>query len=469
MTGDRAGLERRVRRILERAEGNQGKVDLRLLLENIRAYLLRGDETQSTKTVRNLKPYPAFHGSGDPYSSARAREVETRLRLVDERQLTSAERITQVLLSGLRTPVRWEPSERQVSILRQLDSDPSIGLVALAKSVSSTPRTVKGELERLRWDFGFQVEAVINPWRFRLRHYGVWFRVESRAAYDEFSQWLLGEADSIWGGLHLVADVFDVNREEGYMTLVVPAEGRLGSNPRALFRRLEGEFLQAVEVHEVQGLLQRVSLTSYDYVSNRWKIDADLMTEGALQLVRRRGPVLSNSPGFQYNSEPIRFDRADWIIAVTHCGPQLTKSEQRLLLEHYGKPLGSKSIWAREARLRHAQAVFPVLAFSNVLFDSYLLCTIICSAEATATLVQIASQLPFSRIYPTDKGAIVIIGTPEGGPGLAKQWTRTLLRVQGIEKLAVLRTSHYAPASLPISWACHWNETSQQWTPEPQE
>jgi len=211
-----------------------------------------------------------------------------------------------------------------------------------------------------------------------------------------------------------------------------------------------------------------VCLNSYDYVSKRWRIDADLMTEGALQLIRRRVPVFSDLPGLSYNPDPIRFDRADWIIALTHCGPQLTKSEQRTLLAYRGTPLSNKSIWAREARLERAQAIVPLLAFSSVIFDSYVLCAIVCSAGATTTLCQIVSQLPFSRIHPTDKGAIVIIGTPEGGPGLAKHWTKTLLGVQGIENLAVLRIGQYAPASLPMNWVTYWNQKRQQWASEPQ-
>jgi hypothetical protein len=242
----------------------------------------------------------------------------------------------------------------------------------------------------------------------------------------------------------------------------------LSIDSKTLLHSLQTEQIEAIEVHEVQGLFQNVSLSSYDYVSSCWKIDADLMTEGALQLVRRRGPVFSDLPGLSYNPDPIRFDGIDWIIALTHCGPQLTKSEQRTLLAHYGKPLGNKTIWAREARLRYAQAIFPLLAFSSVIFDSYMLCAIVCSAEAIAVLCQIVSQLPFSRIHPTNKGAVVIIGTPEGGPGLVRQLTKTLLRVQGIENLAVLRIDRYVPTSLPMDWVTYWDQKRQQWASEPQ-
>lgn len=468
MIRDPEELRRRIDRLLRRAEGNQGKADLQLLLENARAYLLRDDETRKGEKGSGLKPYPGFDGCRDPYSGARARELETRLRLVDERQLVSAERMVQFLLSGLRFPVRWELGERQVSMLRRLDSDPGIGLVALAKSLPSTPRTARSELRLLWRNLGFHIGAAIDPQRFQLRQYGIWFRADSRAAHDEFSQRLAGEAGSVLGRLHFAEIVSDVHREEGYLTLVVPARGRLSSDSKTLLRSLEEKHVQAIEVHQVQGLFQSVSLNSYDYVSSRWKIDADLMTEGALQFVRRRGPVFSDLPGLSYNPAPIRFDRADLIIALTHCGPQLTKSEQRTLLAQYGKPLSNKSIWAREARLRRAQAIVPLLAFSSIIFDSYILCAIVCSAEATALLCQIVSQLPFSRIHPTDKGAIVIVGTPEGGPGLARQWTKTLLRVQGIENLAVLRIDQYVPNSLPMDWVTWWDQKRQQWASEPQ-
>jgi hypothetical protein len=468
MIGDPAEVGGRVDRLLRRTEGDQGKADLKLLLDNIRTYLLRHDEARTRRLNRALKPYPGFDGWNDPYSAGRAREVVTRLRLVDERQLSSADRIVQFLLSGLRFPVRWELGQRQVSILRRLDSSPGIGLVALAANVGSTPRTVRSELELLWRNVGFYVGGVMDVQRFRLRHYGVWFRVESREACERFSQWLVSGANSAFGRPYFADVLFDVHREEGYLTLVVPVRGRLGSDSKTLRRSLEGEHVEAVEVHEVQGLFQSVSLTSYDYVSRRWKIEADLMTEGTLQLIRRRGPVFPELPGLSYSSDPIRFDGADWILASIHCGPQLTKAEQRALLAKHGKPLSSKSIWAREARLRRAQAIVPLLAFSSVIFDSYLLCVVVCSAEATATLSQIVTQLPFSRILPTDKGAIVIIGTPEGGPGLAMQWTKTLLHLQGVENLVVLRIGQYAPASLPMEWVTYWNQRRQQWTSDPQ-
>ena len=255
----------------------------------------------------------------------------------------------------------------------------------------------------------------------------------------------------------------DVNNQDGCLLLYSPNQATWIKTIYGLLENIHEHFFVTSDIHRIKGCYSHISFDYYDHVSQQWRILSDVQTEGLAQFIEHHGEQFAPLRGFDYSQDPISFNQADWLLALTLSEALLTKKERTHLLSKYGFPLAEKTVWTHERRLKKMKTLFPSVAFSHLTFED-ILCIITQSDEVILpTFHQLISQYAMSRLYPTDKGAIIFIGIPGGGASLMKQLTRTLLNMSDIRTVSVLRFKRDIPQEPALSTVTLWNATEQQW------
>ncbi|MFX1563788.1 MAG: hypothetical protein ACFFDP_10850 [Promethearchaeota archaeon] len=460
MTELQRTIEERVRQIQSDVSVN-GRDELTLLLDNIKRYLLEIWENDIEFVEKGPTGHPRFDYRNIIHSRAMAYELDRRIQLISEYQLTSATRIVDLLLAGINPPTPLLLTQRQVTLLNVLGRNPEISVSALTREISSTHRTIKQEKERLFELYGVHIASILDPHCFRLAHYSVHFHTKSSEAAQKFDKWL--RFNCLDSFPFLLGFAFNVDHQQGYFTLYIPDQhSHLTAFQREILK-LEKQFLEDVQVHRILGCYTNTSFDWYDYSAQEWELKADLHTVGTLHFIKEHGDQFPQPRGFLYTNQPIRFDQIDWIIATTYTGFPLEKSERYNILAGHGFTLSEKNKWNLEQKLKKTGTLFPYLTFSTLAFNDFLCYFIICSQQTITTLLQISQQLPFSRLHPTEKGAILILGLPREGPSFVKHMTRTLVQLPGVKDFTVNRCEHDIHLTPYPSTGHLWNSSSQLW------
>ena len=472
-----------VRRIIWHIAPGRGDRNLELLLQNIQFYLERAGGRG--RMERAPRPHPKFNGSKDPLHPSLASELKRRLVAVMEHRLTSPQRVEEALLAGLHPPSQLLLSRRQVSLIRELNSDPTLGLVKLARNVKASPRTTKRELHLLREHYGFHVTHTIDPHQFKLAHYGVLFRTKSLTDSREFEEWLIylqshpfssprpsaihpsSPPGLQWVHPLMLDYAFDVGYREGYLACYIPAREDIRRAFTQLLNQIEKRFLDLMEVHRVRGFYSNVSFECYNFVEHSWVVEADLRTEAVLQFILQHGEPFQPPRGFVYASKPASFDRIDWILAAALSSGVVssTLEERRDMLKAYGFSLSSKTVWARERRLKERKAVFPYLAFTPSIFQERLCLAAHCPQETNRILEQISVQYPFTILHPTDLGALLLLGSPVPASSLAIHLHRTISNIPKVDDTSILTLTRLPQPQITASLNANWNPAKQSWLP----
>ena len=228
-------------------------------------------------------------------------------------------------------------------------------------------------------------------------------------------------------------------------------------------KRLESEFFESTTVFKITGNFSNVNFDTYDYVSQRWSLSADLSTEGTLSFVKEHGPQFSLPRGVQYSTAISRFIEVDWLLALMYCEGFLNKAERVTTLARYGFPLAEKTVWAHERKLLRNQTLFPTVMFSSVAFEDIICILIQCEEQSVANLVQLVTQFAYSSVQPTTDGVIFFIGVPTGGSGLINHLTRTLVQEAGISHFNILQLKQAIPQTPSLATYALWDNEGQQW------
>lgn len=456
-------FEKRIKLIQSAVLAETGREKLALLLANIKRYILEVWEAEHQFAEDEPLNHPRFNFRNIAHSRAIANELDRRIQLMGEYQLTSATRVGDLLLAGINPLTPLLLTRRQVALLNALKRNPEIRVAALAREIGSTHRTIKQEKETLFEQYGVQIAAIPDPHCFRLAHYSVHFQTKSSGEAQKFEKWLRFTSRDQDGFPFLLGFVFDVDHRHGYFTLYIPDQYNHQKTFQRKIAQLKDQFLEDIQVHRVRGCYVNTSFAWYDYGSRQWTLKADLHTVGTLHFIKEYGDQFPPLRGFLYTNQPIRFSQPDWIIAASHTGFPLDNSERCNILARLGHPYAEKNKWSHEQMLKKSGALFPHLAFSALVFNDFLCYFIICSEETITVLLQLVEQLPFSRLHPTDEGVILILGIPLEGPSFVKHMTRTLLQLPGIKDFTVLRCERDIPLVPHPSTGHLWNDSTQLW------
>ncbi|MFX0077608.1 MAG: hypothetical protein ACFE8O_00060 [Candidatus Hermodarchaeota archaeon] len=448
--------------ILENVQDKK-KAQLELVLAHIILYLQRVFLGASEKADSEVCDYPLFDARRQPLSYELGKELEYRLHRVASFGLADGNRAIELLTAGLFPQTPLTLNRRQTELLTTQQVNPESGTVALANILGISPRIVKREKQQLFSKYEIRNASMLDPQRFKLNHYCIQFRTKSTEASQAFDTWIRTKALKENQLPFLLGCGWDVNIQDGCLLLYSPNQTSWNKTIHRLLENIQEQFFVTTDIHQIKGCYAHINFDYYDHVSKEWRVLSDVQTEGLAQFLGQHGEQFAPLRGFDYNKNPIVFNKADWLLALALSESLLTRKERTHLLSKYGFPLSEKTVWTHERHLKRVKTLFPSIVFSHLTFED-VLCVITHSDEAILpNFNQLISQYAMSRLYPTDKGAIIFIGIPSGGASLMKQLTLTILNISDIQTVSVLRFKRDIPQGPALSTVSQWNASTQQW------
>lgn len=456
-------LKKQSQRILAALGSNTDREKGTPLLEDTMQYILSAFEGQATFREGEHIDESLVPLLSGPLSYEIANELDYRLRLLTEYQFSSFDRILDFLTSGLNTLTSATFAGHLVSLIKIVNEKPNQGIVALSRQLKVSPRTVRKDLQSLSNQYGFRVAAILDIQRFGLSHFGLYFRTRGIEFADEFENWIRNPINALEISPFLLGYGFDLNHLDGYCSFFMPDRIRSIKRMEKKLKWLEREFFESIMLLKIKGNFSNVNFGSYDYVSQRWSLSADLTTEGTFSFIKEHGPQFPLPRGVQYSSILSRFSKVDWLLALMCCTGFLEKAERVNTLARYGFPLAEKTVWAYERKLVRSQTLKPSMVFSNLAFEDIICIIIQCEEQLVTNLVQIVIQYAHSRIQPTNEGVVFFIGVPTGGSSLINHLTRTLVQEVGIKQFIILRLKQDIPQAPSLETYDLWDNEHQQW------
>jgi hypothetical protein len=456
-------LKLRGQRILAALDSNTDRKKAALLLEDIIRYILSTFEKEVT-----FQNEVEFHKSlvpnlSGPLSYEIANELDYRLSLLSEYHFSSYNRILAFLKSGLNTLTSATLTGSHVSLIKILNEKPNQGIVALARQLKASPRTVRRNQQKLFNQFGFRIGAILDIHRFGLSHYGLCFRTHGIDFAHNFESWIQNPANANIITPFFLGYGFDLENLDGYCSFFIPDKIRAIKKMEKRVKWLEKKFFESTKLLKIQGNFSNVNFDSYDYISQQWSMSADLSTEGTLSFIKEHGLQFSLPRGVHYSTTINRFNVVDWLLALMCGAGFLNKSERVTTLARYGFPIAKKTAWAHERKLARSQTLIPVVMFGNLAFEDIICIIIQCEDQVVANLVQLVLQFAYCRIHPTTEGVIFFIGVPTGGSGLIRHLTRTLIQETSIHELTILRLKQDIPQAPSLETYALWDNEGQHW------
>ena len=138
----------RIDQIIEAVNPGPDREDLELLLINIELYIQQTVTSKRKENIVQVSSHPLFDFRTQQASMVTANELNWRLDILSDYQLSTIKQIQNWLLAGIHASRGYRPSSRQIALLQALNQDPNIGIVRLAKKLATTHRTIRTEKNR---------------------------------------------------------------------------------------------------------------------------------------------------------------------------------------------------------------------------------------------------------------------------------------------------------------------------------
>jgi hypothetical protein len=424
-----------INQILARMEKDSNHSEVMLILANCLQYINRIGGGES-KVVRG---HPLFDANLVPISQELASELENRISDLAEFQLTSSAKVQSYLLNGLRPskPIRF--TKRQIALLLEIAQHPTYRIQHLVQQLRTSARTIRKELTWLKEQLGFHIAYQLNPHQFHLKHFVVYFRTKSLKATRNLETKLFETQKNLEQWPLFLGYGFDVTQREGFFATYIPNQERTKQNFQHTLKNLKEKYMEKSQSFQINGFSAELNFDCFDFTTQEWKIEADLQTEGSLQFFKEHGYPFYRFHKIAYSDNSSSFDQVDWMLTLLLANGRFSRAERKAIINEYGFPLASKTIWAREHQLRIKGLIHPYPAFSPLIFEDIIGIFVKSNPFAIDLIKRLSFQFPYAQIFLAGDGAIAFIATPISGPSLATQLTRSLLQLNDLKEFNVLR------------------------------
>lgn len=442
--------------ILEKAKPKEEVPNLELLLSNVLFYLKRVEEGELQLDLVRFPSPVSFNFRSITPSKWLANRLSERLRIIRDYDIHSVSRIEEILLYGLTRSLQKGFSSRQIALLELLNNNPEQNPSQLAKQLEISRPTVVKELNRLREDFGFRQVYLPNGGCLKLTTYHLIFRTKSFEASEKLEQWIRTTTQPFFKSI-----AFDVNIRNGQLSYAIPTQQRALRLFEQKTEWIRETFMDQLHCHRDTTLLSNIRFNYYQPEKRDWKVPTELQQFTKIDWLKQKPTATFQ---IEVNLEtPIKFDRMDFLLALSNQRGANTIIEKQKLLAAYGYEYSRNPVWQRFRRLREQGVIFPSIYFSGGGFVEFICLSILCDSSTQHLLTKLAGRLPFTFTYLTEQGIIIFLKRPSGWGDIINILIQDLSDLQQIQELLVVYQERNVGSGYNIELVHRWNEKRQYW------
>jgi hypothetical protein len=450
-------IERRILSRLTAHDRSQPTSLLRtviLFIKDARGELLTEDE-------KNYVANPLFPHSKHLRKREVAETLHYRLKLIDRYEVKSAKLIEDILTLDYPTNEVKRLTKRRALILRELHEDPRIPKYKLAKKMGTTSRVITTELKRLQQEFAFQIITSTDPQKFRLISEAVIFRSKSIQHSERLKNYFQNQQG--------FTRTFQLDRDmrRGSIVFRYPDQPEGHRMFEEKVHWLRDKFFDEYYLIRLKGFYYSLSFSMYDPEINAFSFEPEIISEVLFSYIKQHRVTLPEMKGIDY-SKPIRFDRADFLLAhsLYSTGVLAQADFKQNLLKQHGIEFTKKTIWKREQQLRKKEAAYPIIDMQIPGFDEHISFIVHCSPKACTTIRDFCSFLPYVIFFKTDSGCLFNIQRTAHNPTLTSQLLHSIHKEPDISDIKLLRYQWRSLSTPHIDIVRYWDEERQKWNIE---
>jgi len=445
--------------IISRSEPLEDQEDLRRFLKNVLLFIRRVDGFDLTEKEKAYPPHSQFTHLTFRKGQSTAEGLKYRLRTINRYQITNAQRIINIIASTAVSSPKERITPRQIHLIEELHKNPLLTQFELAKRLSTTSQMIRKELTHLRQHFSMAVINNLDYNKFRLNLFEIDFRTKSLDASEELEMYYRRTPP-----LFLRRINFDHNYRDGFFHYLIPDQpaGRRMFAERVKW--LDSNFLQDSSTFRIRSFRIDISFKNYNTPTGTWMLNADTFSVGMLQFLahQERSHL---PPREKIFTEPIHFDRIDYIIAST---PYVFGEKQYIefcqkVLEQHGYPLSKKTIWNRVKKLQRMDVLYPSVWYDTPDLEELVKFSIECTPNARDSIHRIISILPYTYSVRTDVGMTFTFHRPSRCSSITGLLVQAFEQIEGVSNIRIFRYEPTFSPQLFTQTAHRWDESRQRW------
>jgi hypothetical protein len=448
-----------IEKIIARSEPVEDHEDLRSFLTNVLLFIKRVEGVNLTEEEKAYPSHSQFSHLTLRKGQSTAEGLKHRLKLIERYQINNIQQIVNIIATTAVSTPKASLTSRQIRIIEELHRNPLLAQYELAERLSTTARVIRKELLYLRRHFSIGVINNLDYSKFKLGFFEIDFRTKSLDASEKLEKYYRRTPP-----IFLRRVNFDHNYRDGFLHYLIPDQP---SGHEMLAQRLnwlKSNFLEKSACFRMHSLRIEISFENYNVSKGTWMINADTFSANMLRFLaqKERNPL---PPRELVYSDPINFDRIDYILASTPYifgEKQLIEVRQKILEQH-GYSISKKTIWERNKRLQKAGVFYPSVWYDTPELEELVKFSIDCTPEAIDPIHHLISLLPYTYSVRTDNGVTFTFHRPSRCSSLTGLLVQVIDQIEGVSNVRIFRFEPTFSPQLFTQTTNRWDESRQRW------
>ncbi len=448
-----------IEKIITRSEPVEDQENLRCFLTNVLLFLKRVDGIDLTEEEKLYPSHSQFSHLTFRKGRSTADGLKYRLNIIDRYQITNTQRIINIIASTAVSTPKGQLTPRQIHLIEELHKNPELTQYELAQRLSTTSRIVRNELTQLRQAFSFAVIYNLDFGKFRLALFEIDFRTRSLDASEEMERHFRRTPP-----LFLRRINFDHNYRDGFFHFSVPDQPSGLQMLEQRMKWLKSNFLEKSTYFRMRSFRIDISFENYNVLTGNWILNDDTYSIDLLRFISNHDRE-HLPPRKQFFSEPIHFDRIDYILASTPYvfGEKQHTEIRQKVLEQHGYSISRKTIWNRQKKLIEAGVFYPSVWYDTPELEELVKFCIECSPKALEPIYRLISILPYTYSVETDVGVTFSFHRPSRCSSITGLLVQTFEQIDGVSNVTIFRYEPSFSPQLFTQTADRWDESRQRW------
>lgn len=447
--------------IHRRIQQSPERTEIDLLLDNLHVYAKRVKGQPLSEEDHQVQPHRYFDGMVVVPRQRTYNSLLRRLKVMLRFNITSYEKITRDLLTGLFQEEVERLTGREIRLLTLLYNNPQDPQTKIAKELNISLPTLRKDVRCLEEKIGLRFANLVDWGRFKLKHYSLFFITHGVDASRELERVFKEEMST-----YLTTAVFDTTQLRGFAAFRIPDQNK----PVRLFQRqldlLHNRFFEVAQVHEIKRYYQSICFDHFDYDTSTWLIEGDVTTLGLLNFVRENWNILPKPRGCS-NTKDRSFDLLDYYLASFLVGDgraPMKKIMERLSSVEIHAPRTTVS--TRKSRLFEEGTLEPYFVYTTPQLPFFISFAIKCDPAIAEQIIVGVAQMPLTFAFTSNIGCVVHVTVPSRSLGPILNILSLTREEPGVEEVWQMQQFSNLGSVDPAQIASKWNGNYWNWDEE---